>query len=116
MAVRTILVTAMGIMLLTPAAFAAPAGPLRHRPAGIDKREQRQVDRIRRGIRQDEITKAEADRLEVGQAAIRAEERVYRRSGGGLNRGEVKDLENDLNKTSRQIRRATHNDITPGGN
>jgi hypothetical protein len=38
---------------------------------------------------------------------------VYRRSGDGLTKREVKDLENDLNKTSREIKRATHNDKAP---
>lgn len=116
MFVRTILVTVMGIALLTPAAFADPAGRPQHRPAGINKREHRQVERIQRGVKQGEITKAEADRLKADQAAIRAEERVYRHSGGGLTKPEVKDLEKDLNKTSREIKRATHNDKAPGGN
>lgn len=116
MFVRAILVTVMGITLLTPAAFADPAGRAPHRPAGINKREHRQVKRIQRGVQQGEITKAEADRLKADEAAIRAEERVYRRSGNGLTKPEVKDLEKDLNKTSREIKRATHNDKAPGGN
>ena len=115
MFVRTILVTVMGIGLLTPAAFADPAGRPQHRPAGINKREHRQVERIKHGAKQHEITKAEADRLKADQAAIRAEEKVYRRSGDGLTRAEVKDLEKDLNKTSREIKRATHNNKAPGG-
>ena len=115
MFVRTILVTVMGIALLTPAAFADPAGRPQHRPAGINKREHRQVARIKHGVKENEITKAEADRLKADQAAIRAEEKVYRRSGDGLTKAEVKDLE-DLNKTSREIKRATHNDKAPGGN
>jgi hypothetical protein len=116
MFVRTILVTVMGIGLLTPAALANPAGRPQHRPAGINKREHRQVERIKHGVKQNEITKAEADRLKADQAAIRAEEKVYRRSGDGLSRAEVKDLEKDLNTTSREIKRATHNNKAPGGN
>ena len=115
MFVRRILVAVLGIVLVTPAAFADPAGRPRHRPAGINKRENRQVQRIRHGVKQDEITKAEANRLKGDEAAIRAEEKVYRKSGDGLTRAEVKDLEKDLNKTSREIKRATHNDKAPGG-
>ena len=115
MFVRTILITIMGVALMTPAAFADPAGRLQHRPAGINKREHRQAKRIKHGVKQDEITKAEADRLKADEAAIRAKEKVYRNSGDGLTRPEVKDLERDLNKTSREIKRATHNQKAPGG-
>ena len=101
---------------MTPAAYAGPGGRSERRPAAINKREHRQVARIKHGVKQDEITKAEADRLKADQAAIRAEERVYRRSGDGLTKAEVKDLEKDLNKTSHEIKRATHSDKVPGGN
>lgn len=116
MFVRSILAAVVGIVLVAPAAFADPAGRPEHRPAGINKREHRQVQRIKHGVKQDEITKAEADRLRADEAAIRAEENVYRRSGDGLTRREVKDLEKDLNKASREIKRATHNNKAPGGN
>lgn len=115
MFVRAIVAAVTGIVLLTPAAFASPAGRPVRRPAGINSREHRQVTRIKHGVKQDEITKAEADRLKADEAAIRAEEKVYRRSGNGLTKPEVKDLERDLNKTSREIKRATHNGKTPGG-
>ena len=116
MFVRTILATILGVVLVTPAAFADQAGRPQHRPAGVNKREHRQVQRIKRGVKQDEITKAEADKLKADEAAIRAEEKVYRKSGDGLNKREVKDLEKDLNKTSREIKRAKHNDKVPAGN
>ena len=101
---------------MTPAAFADPTGRPEHRPAGVNKREYRQVERIKHGVKQHEITKAEADRLKADEAAIRAEEEIYRHSGDGLTKREVKDLERNLNKTSREIKRATHNGKTPGGN
>jgi hypothetical protein len=40
---------------------------------------------------------------------------VYRRSGEGVSRAKARDLERDLNKTSREIGRATHNDQAPAG-
>ena len=116
MFIRSILAAVVGVVLVTPTAFADQAGRPQHRPAGINKREQRQVQRIKHGVKQGEVTKAEADRLKADEAAIRAEEKVYRKSGDGLTKPEVKDLEKDLNKTSREIKRATHNRKTPGGN
>ena len=114
MFVRSILATVLGVVLVTPAAFADQVARPQRRPAGSNRREHRQVARIKDGIKDKEVTKAEADRLKADQAAIRAEERVYRKSGDGLTKPEVKDLEKDLNKTSREIKRATHNRRTPG--
>ena len=113
MVVRTILITVLGVVMLAPAAFAEQARP-QHRPAGVNKREHRQVARIKHGVKEGEITNAEANRLRGDEAAIRAEEKVYRKSGDGLTKREVKDLEKDLNKTSREIGRATHNDNDRG--
>ena len=116
MFVRSILATVLGVVLVTPAAFADQAARPQHRPAGINKREHRQVARIKDGIKDKEVTKAEADRLKADEAAVRAKEKVYRNSGDGLNKQEKKDLEKDLNKTSKEIYRAKHNDKEPGGN
>ena len=103
---RSILAAVVGTMLVTPAAFAGPSGPPQHRPAGVNAREHRQTVRIKNGVKNGEITKAD-------EAAIRAEEKVYRHSGNGLNKRETKDLEKDLNKTNREIYRAKHNDRQP---
>jgi hypothetical protein len=102
---RTVVMAAIGITCVSASAFAAS----NHRPRGVNAREHRQAVRIREGVKADEITRAELDRLRADEAAIRAEERVYRRTGDGLNRREVRDLEQDLNRTSRQIYRAKHN-------
>src|SRR5438045_4033401 len=99
MFVRGILATAVGIMLVTPAAFAGPAQSAASRHAGVNAREHRQTERIRHGVKDGDISRAEADRLRADEAAIRAEERVYRRSGDGLSRREAKDLQKDLNQT-----------------
>jgi hypothetical protein len=40
---------------------------------------------------------------------------VYRNSGDGLNKAERKDLEKDLDKTSKEIYKLKHNDRAPGG-
>jgi hypothetical protein len=88
----------------------AAAGPRQGR--GINAREHRQAQRIHQGVRSGEITPAEKDKLKADEAGVRAEERVYRQSGDGLNARERRDLEKDLNKTSREIYRAKHNDRT----
>jgi hypothetical protein len=92
---------------MATSAFAATAN--RQHPRGVNVRQHRQTERIRAGVRQDEVTRTELDRLRGDEAAVRAEERVYRQSGDGLTPREVRDLERDLNHTSREIYRATHN-------
>jgi hypothetical protein len=96
-----------GILIVAQTAFAAPAGGAH--PRGINARQDRQAARIASGIKSGEITKGEARRLRADEAAVRAEERVDRRSGGGLSRSEARDLQKDLNRTSREIHRARHN-------
>jgi len=77
--------------------------------AHISAREHRQKARIKGGKADGQLTKAEMDKLEADEAAVRAEEKVYRESGDGLDKAERKDLQKDLNKTSREIRRAKRN-------
>ena len=113
MLVRRIVAVAFGIALAGPlCAFAqdqaqAPEG------RSINARQHRQMLRIRDGRQDGDLTRGELDRLRADEAAVRAEERVYRRSGDGLNRAERRDLQRDLNRTSREIYRAKHNDREP---
>lgn len=107
MFVRQMAAAVMGLTLVAPAAgFAAP----NRKPMNINARERHQTMRITQGVRTDEITRGEFNRLKADEAAIRAEERVYRKSGEGLSRWERVDLERDLNRASREIYRAKHND------
>ena len=110
MMARRIATLVMGMALMSTGAFAA-TNP-RH-PRGVNAREHRQVERIKQGVQGDELTRAELDKLRADEAAVRAEERVYRRSGDGLNKRERRYLERDLNKTSREIYRAKHNNSEP---
>lgn len=109
MALRYVTAIVLGGALTAAAASAAPA----QRPHSINHRQNRQAERIRDGREDGQLTRGERDRVRGDEAAIRAEERVYRRSGGGLDRAERKDLQKDLNKTSREIYRAKHNDRRP---
>lgn len=113
MLVRRIVAVAFGIALAVPlCAFAQDQAPV---PQGrsINAREHRQTLRIRDGRQDGDLTRGELNRLRADEAAIRAEERVYRRSGDGLNRVERRDLQRDLNRTSREIYRAKHNNREP---
>lgn len=71
--------------------------------APINHRERHQSQRIRQGVHSGELTKRETARLARQQAAIRAEEYVYRHTGGGLSGRERLDLQRDLNRASRSI-------------
>jgi hypothetical protein len=110
MKLRPMIAAVIGCAVLATTAQAAPA---RRHPAGINARQQRQAQRIRNGNQQGELTNGEKDKLRADEAAIRAEERVYRRSGDGLSPRERRDLEHDLNRTSREIYRFKHNDREP---
>ena len=110
MVTRIVFATLFTVGLTAPVAFAQPAHP--HRPAGVNARQERQAARIKDGVHDGSVTRGEANRLRADEASVRAEERVYRRSGDGLNPRERADLERDLNRTNREIYRAKHNGRT----
>jgi hypothetical protein len=106
----------LGLTFAVPAVAAAqdttsPPDP-NHPRMGVNARERRQKARIKDGKEDGQLTKAEMDKLKADEAGVRAEEKVYRQSGDGLNKRERKDLQKDLNKTSREIHRAKHNGRT----
>lgn len=74
---------------------------------GINARQHREQHRIVRGIRNGELTRPEARRLEAGLWGIR---RAERRAGsdGYLSPGERARLHHRLNRESRAIYRQTH--------
>ena len=115
MLARRIVAAAFGLALAVPVCALAQnrtqASNQRHR--GINAREHRQVQRIKDGREDNELTRGELDWLRADEAAVRAEERVYRKSGDGLSRMERRDLQHDLNRTSREIYRAKHNNHEP---
>jgi hypothetical protein len=80
----------------------------------INQRLENQHDRIQAGTKDDQLTKGERTHLRADDAAVRAQERVYRQANGGkLTNGEKKQLNRELNRDSRQIYRARHNNRTP---
>ncbi len=107
---RTLIATVIALGMAAPAFAAGPGGP-----KGINARQARQATRIKNGVKDQELTKGELDKLRGDEAAIRAEERVFRKSGEGLSPAERRDLEKSLDKTSREIARLKHNGRVPGG-
>lgn len=85
----------------------ASGRPVRGWDPGIDRREHREMERIRQGIRSGALTREEAKRLLDEQRAIRREEREYK-SDGVLTRDERKDLLQDLNAVNQHIYNETH--------
>jgi hypothetical protein len=74
----------------------------------IDRREHRQLHRIRHGIHTGTLTRPETSRLLAEQSRIRAREFVYRRTGGTFSRWERRDLHRRLDLASRHIWIQTH--------
>ncbi|MEK6525530.1 MAG: hypothetical protein AABZ22_01520 [Nitrospirota bacterium] len=87
--------------------FAVPvfAGP-KDTP-GVDRREHRQKQRIKEGVRSGELTREEAKGLRREQREIRAKERAMR-SDGVVTREERKELRQDLNEASKHIAEEKH--------
>ena len=113
--IRTVFTT-IGFALCASAAFAqAPATTTPpDKPATINERIKNQRDRIAAGTKDDQLTKGERTRLRADDAAIRAQERVYRRGNDGkLTKGERKQLNRELNRNSRRIYRDRHNNRKP---
>jgi len=75
----------IGCAVLSVGAQAAAATRQGH---GVNACEHRQAQRIHQGVKSGEITPAEKDKLKADEAGVRAEERVYRQSGDGLNKAE----------------------------
>ena len=75
----------------------------------VDRRQDRQWDRIQNGIDSGELSRGEARRLMRGQRRIaRMEDRFE--SDGYISPRERRKLERALNRNSKRITRAKHND------
>src|SRR5689334_3905064 len=75
---RHIATALVGLALVASPAFA--------QKKNINAREHRQTQRIKDGKEDGQLTKGEQDKLKADEAAVRAEEKVYRKSGDGLNK------------------------------
>jgi len=95
------IVAAILVMTFAAPVFADPKSP------GVDRREHRQKQRIKQGVKSGELTKEETRSLKSEQRAIRARERQMK-SDGSLTREERKELQQDLNEGSRNIAKENH--------
>jgi hypothetical protein len=102
-----------GLGLTAPMASAQTTTP--EQPKGeINKRLENQKDRIQAGVKDDQLTKGETKRLVTEDKEIHAQEKADRAANDGhLTNGEKKQLNRELNSTSRQIYRARHNNRKP---
>jgi hypothetical protein len=73
----------------------------------IDRRELREQQRIRQGVRSGELTRRETRRLEMEQARIRGYE-WYAKSDGHVSRTERRRIDHMLDRSSRDIYRQKH--------
>src|SRR5258706_1264117 len=88
------------VVALLPAAAWAQNPPVRERH-GINARQREQQERIHEGIRNGDLTRREARRLEAEEARIRVDEAYARRSGGQFTPRERQRIERELNHSSR---------------
>lgn len=109
-----ILATCLGLGLVAAMASAQSAtSPAADRPT-VNQRLENQKDRIQAGTKDDQLTKGERTRLRANDAAIHAQEKVYRRANDGkLTTGERRQLNRELNRNSRQVYRDRHNNRKP---
>lgn len=94
------------VAALTLAAPLCAAEPGTKDPS-INKRQHRQQQRIKQGVRSGELNKKEAKQLRKEERDIRQKERAYK-SDGTLTKEERKDLQKDLNKASKDIHDQKH--------
>ena len=97
---------ALSVALLASGAFADESQWAKEHPrrAQVNKRLKNQNKRIRREVKEGEISKAEARDLHKQDHAIRKEERAMaRQNGGHITRQEQKALNQQENGVSREI-------------
>jgi hypothetical protein len=90
-------------VLATPSQAASPGT----RDPHVNARQARQHARIAEGVRSGELTRKEARNAREDQRDIRQLERAYK-SDGTLTAAERRDLNHELNQSSRQIRKDKH--------
>ena len=84
------------------------------RDPAVNARQARQEGRIVQGVKSGELTGREAVRLQREERAVRVDERAFK-ADGKLTPAERKDLNQDLNKVSRDIYKQKHDaQVRPG--
>jgi len=115
---RHALAAVLGIGLFASASFAQQTStttPPEQQPKGeVNRRLERQQDRIQAGVKDDQLTKGEAARLTAHDEAIQKQEQKDRQANGGTLTGqEKKQINREENRNSRRIHRDRHNNRKP---
>jgi TolA-binding protein len=100
-----LILAAFAVLFVAGTTASAQTGTHCHR-GNINQRQERQQDRIARGINNGSLTPAEASRLEAQEARINGLESRLRENG--LTPSERARLERDLNRESQNIYRQEH--------
>jgi hypothetical protein len=100
---KAILLSAVLIGLVMPAAFAGQG-------ATINERKENQQDRIANGVQSGQLTASETANLETKESALNKEEHNMRAADNGkLTAADRATLQHQQNKLSRQIYKDKHN-------
>jgi len=113
------LVVAAGSLALAVAAHAdentSPVDPGHPRVTEVQKRQEKQQDRIANGVKSGALTPGEAARVERQQARIDKHKAADMAAHGGhLTKPEQRRLNRQENRASKHIYRAKHNAKTAG--
>lgn len=112
---RAATVVALGMAILAGGALAQAADSLADRQAArVDNRQERQSDRITRGVESGQITPREQVHLERQQRHINRMERRTE-ADGHVSRREAVHMEHAQDRASRSIARDRHNRQRMGG-
>jgi hypothetical protein len=105
---RTFFIVAAMATLFATMIDAAPVD--RHpRVRQVNRRAERQQDRIAAGVKSGQLTARETANLETKEAALKSEEHTYRlENGGSLTKGEQNHLNKQENNLSGQIYNQKH--------
>ena len=108
------LIALLALSFAAPSAFAARKFEHKHpRRAEVNEREQNQKERINEGVKDGTITKSEAKEDRKNLRNIKAEEKAdVKANGGHLTKDEQKDLNQKLDKNSKQIGQEKHEGST----
>ena len=103
------MVLAMTAMSVAPAT-AGEFAQKHPRRAQVNSRERRQQGRIAQGAKSGSLSPQEAAKLERQEAGIKRQERAEVRANGGyLTKRQQRQLNGELNQTSREIYQDKHN-------
>jgi hypothetical protein len=103
---RTKLWGAIAILSLMPMASPAPATAQTKTPV-VKERQENQHDRIKEGVKDDDLTRREAAKLRAEQAKIQGEKEAAK-ADGKVTPAERAKIQHDQNKASRHIAKQKH--------